>query len=165
MISQDTANFLKQQGFTEEESFSRTHFIALNFQPRIIGALVVLGIILQSPVVFLAISAMLWWSAVVPSLNPFELLYNRAIAIPNGRPLLIPAPAPRRFAQGLAGTFSLVIGVSLLLCWTVCAVVFEGVMMLAVSVLLFAKFCLGSYIYYVLRGQLSFAKNTLPWAQ
>jgi hypothetical protein len=165
MTSQNTINFMKQQGFTEEESLTRAHFVALNFQPRIIGPLVLLGIIFQSPVVFLALSAALWWSAALPSLNPFETLYNRAIAITNGQPLLTPAPAPRRFAQAMAGALLLVIGISLLLGSTFSAYVFEAVMVLSMAVLLFGKFCLASYIYYLLRGQLSFANSTLPWAR
>ena len=48
---------------------TRHLYSALMFQPRIIGGLVALGIVLQTPWLFLALSAVLWWSALVPTLN------------------------------------------------------------------------------------------------
>jgi hypothetical protein len=35
----------------------------------------------------------------------------------------------------------------------------------AFSLLVFGKFCLGAYIFHVLRGEGSFANRTLPWAR
>jgi hypothetical protein len=59
------------QGFTTpyiaEELYS-----ALMLQPRIVGVIVALGIIVQSPLVFLILSSLLLWSAVVPTRNPFD---------------------------------------------------------------------------------------------
>ena len=42
-------------------------YSALMLQPRIVGGAVALGIVLQSPQLFLALSAMLWWSTLVPT--------------------------------------------------------------------------------------------------
>src|SRR4029079_18756302 len=96
---------MRQQGFQEvSDATCGLHFAGLNFQPRILAALVVLGIVLQSSTMFFVLCALLWWSALLPSLNPFEALYNRVYAIARGRPLLGRAPAPRRFAQGMAAT-------------------------------------------------------------
>ncbi|HKH75309.1 MAG TPA: hypothetical protein VKA59_28325 [Vicinamibacterales bacterium] len=65
------------QGFTtpyiDEELYS-----ALMLQPRIVGVIVALGIIVQSPLVFLILSSLLLWSAVVPTRNPFDAIYNYA---------------------------------------------------------------------------------------
>jgi hypothetical protein len=47
-------------------------------QPRIVGVIVALGIIVQSPLVFLILSSLLLWSAVVPTRNPFDAIYNYA---------------------------------------------------------------------------------------
>lgn len=70
-------NFILQQGFPEPSSASCPfQYSALLFQPRVVGLVVLLGVILQEPVVFLALAAILWWSAAVPSLNPFDALYN-----------------------------------------------------------------------------------------
>ncbi len=111
------------------------------------------------------LSTILWWSALVPSLNPFEIVYNRTIASPRGRPPLLPAPGPRRFAQGMAATFVLIIGIALVESWTITAYLFEALIVVAISALLFGRFCLGSYIYHLLFGQPSFANATLPWAR
>ncbi len=41
----------------------------------------------------------------------------------------------------------------------------HGRRVLTFAALLFRKFCLGAYIYHVLRGQSAFANATLPWAR
>ena len=109
--------------------------------------------------------AVLVWNVAVPSLNPFELAYNRLIARPRGTPALVPAPGPRRFAQGMAAAFNLAAGVCLLRGWTVASWVFQGFLVVAFSALLFGKFCLGAWIFHVLRGEVAFANSTLPWAR
>jgi len=172
MASQIVRNFMKQQGFAEESPATcDMHFTGLYFQPRIVFSLVIVGIILNvlglivaSAVLFFALSAVLWWNVALPGLNPFERLYNSAIAAPRGKTLLPPAPGPRRFAQGMAAVFMLVVGVSLLQGWQMIAWVFEAGLVLAFSALLFGKFCLGAYIYHLLRGEFAFANATLPWA-
>jgi Domain of unknown function (DUF4395) len=165
MDSRSVVNFMKQQGFPEEAAPAcGAHFAGLNFQPRVIAALAVIGILLQSPVLFFSLSALAWLSALAPALNPFEAFYNRVIAAPRGKPSLGPAPAPRRFAQGMAAAFMLIIAVALLNGWAVTAYVFEALFVVAISALLFGKLCLGSYVYHMLRGELSFANATLPWS-
>jgi hypothetical protein len=77
---------------------------------------------------------------------------------------LTPAPAPRRFAQFLAGTFAVAIGVSLVLGWHAAALIIEGFLVVAIGALVLGGFCLGSFIFHVLSGRSNFAKRTLPWA-
>ena len=156
---------MKQQGFVEEaDSVCDMHFSGLYFQPRIVGSLVVIAIILQNSVFFLVLSAVLWWNVAFPRWNPFEMLYNRAIAAPRGKPTLAPAPAPRLFAQGMAAAIMLLAGLSLLAGWTVVAYILEAFLAIAFGALLFGKFCLGAYLYHLLRGKTAFANSTLPWA-
>jgi hypothetical protein len=164
-------NFMKQQGFSDEpDSVCNMHFSGLYFQPRIVGSLVVIGIILQffvppvAAALYFFLSALLWWNVIAPKLNPFEVFYNRVLAAPKGHSLLEPAPGPRRFAQAMAAAFMLVVGIALLQGWMVTAYVFEAMLVMAFSMLLFGKFCLGAYIYHLLRGHVSFANSTLPWA-
>ncbi|HTR47649.1 MAG TPA: DUF4395 family protein [Verrucomicrobiae bacterium] len=172
MASQVVRNFMKQQGFTEEPPATcDMHFAGLYFQPRIVGPLVVVGIVLNvlglifaAAVLFFALSAVLWWNVAFPAVNPFERFYNAAIAAPRGKTVLPPAPGPRRFAQAMAAAFMLVVGVALLQGWTLTAYVFEAGLVAAFSMLLFGKFCLGAYIYHLLRGEFAFANATLPWA-
>ena len=165
MISPVVRNFMRQQGFVEEaDSVCDMHFSGLYFQPRIVGPLVVVGMILQSPVFFFVLSGILWWNVAFPKWNPFELIYNRAFAAPRGKPMLTPAPPPRTFAQGMAAAFMLLAGVSLLAGWMFAAYVLEALLLVAFALLLFGKFCLGAYVYHLLRGKVAFANSTLPWA-
>src|SRR5262249_43303180 len=127
-------NFVKQQGF--QDATPRTcniQYPALMFQPRVIGALAAVGVLLQAPWLFLALSAVLWWNAVLPALNPFDGVYNRLIAAGKGALPLPPAPAPRRFAQGMAATFMLIIGLSLLAGRSTLAWVFEAMLLAALA--------------------------------
>lgn len=165
MLSPVVRNFMRQQGFVEEaDSVCDMHFSGLYFQPRIMGPLVIVGIILQSQTFFFFLSAILWWNVAFPRWNPFETAYNRFIAAPRGKPRLSPAPPPRTFAQGMAASFMLLAGVSLAAGWMTVAYVLEAFLVIAFAALLFGKFCLGAYIYHLLRGKVAFANSTLPWA-
>ncbi|MGH9680361.1 MAG: DUF4395 family protein [Candidatus Acidiferrales bacterium] len=165
MLSPAVKNFMRQQGFAEEaDSVCDMHFSGLYFQPRIVGALVLLGIVLQSPRLFFFLSAVLWWNVAFPIWNPFEQFYNRALAAPRGKPRLSPAPPARAFAQGMAAVFLLLAGLALTAGWMVAAWILEALLVIAFAALLFGKFCLGAYIYHLLRGRVAFANSTLPWA-
>jgi hypothetical protein len=57
-------NFILQQGFDEPPSqSSHLQYSALLFQPRIVGLSGLIGIVFQSPAVFLGLAAVIWWSA------------------------------------------------------------------------------------------------------
>jgi hypothetical protein len=156
-------NFILQQGLCEPPAGTcPLQYSALLFQPRLVGLSVLVGTILRAPLVFFALAAVLWWSALAPRLNPFDALYNRILVRPGGT-TLTSAPAPRRFAQFLAGSFALAIGVSLALAWHTTALVLEGFFIVAVGALVFGGFCLGSFLFHVLCGRTDFAKRTLPW--
>jgi len=165
MLPQSVANFMKQQGFAEEPPQAcSARFSGLFFQPRIMFGGVLVATALQSAPLFFVLSAVLWWNVAVPGLNPFEVAYNLLVSARRGLPALAAAPAPRRFAQGMAATFMLLVAVSLVQGWTVAAWVFEALLVVAFSALLFGKFCLGAYIFHLLRGRVAFANGTLPWA-
>jgi hypothetical protein len=142
--------FLLSQGFPEPAPEScGLHFGALQFQPRVIGIVLVVGMILQtvaslpSVVLFVMLGVVLWWGALRPNANVFEWAYN----LTSPRYRLTRAPAPRRFAQGLAGTMALVIAAFLYMHWMPAAVVVELLLLAAVAGILFAKFCFGSWLY------------------
>ena len=74
---------IREQGFPDPHP-DRQLYVALMLQPRLVGVLVVLGIVLQSAWLFLTVSAMLAWSALVPALNPFDAIYNHVVAYRRG---------------------------------------------------------------------------------
>jgi hypothetical protein len=142
--------FIRQLGFPGTQ-FPDSFYSALMFQPRAVGGVVALGVLLQSPWPFLALSAVLWWSTVFPSFNVFDAIYNSVVAYPRGlRPLGL-APPPRRFAQGLAGTVAMVIGLALLMEVTTVAWIFQALFVVASLTVVFRDNCAGAEVYYVLR--------------
>ncbi|HXY38115.1 MAG TPA: DUF4395 family protein [Vicinamibacteria bacterium] len=172
MSSSPVHNFMRQQGFAEEPPDAcDMHFEALYFQPRIVFPLVLGAILLQlvstawSAGLHLLISAVLWWNALLPSRNPFEQAYNRWLAAPRGQRPLVPAPGPRRFAQGMAAAFNLGAALGLWAGVMPLAWVMQAMLVVGFSALLFGRFCLGAYLYHLLRGRVGFANSTLPWAR
>ncbi len=166
MTSSVEHRFMLQQGFSDADGPAcAAHFRGVRFQPSIVGPLLLIGIILQSNFVFAALSVLLWWGVVFPRRNAFEALYDLLVARPRKKEKLTPAPAPRRFAQGMAATFMLLVAVALSMGWYWTGVVFQAFIVVAFVALLFGKFCLGSYIYHLIRGQSKFANATLPWSK
>jgi hypothetical protein len=97
-------NFILQHGFEEPApAVCPRQYSALHFQPRTVFVWIVAGILFHSPPVFYLLCAVLWWSALLPKLNPFDALYNLILG---GNRLtafyLTPAPAPRRTAQAFS---------------------------------------------------------------
>lgn len=166
MSFQAERNFVEQQGFRDAGADSCGFlYPALMLQPKIVGSLLIIGLILQSWWYFLLLSALLWWNVLVPERNPFDALYNSLIADPKGLPRLTTAPPPRRFAQGMAATFMLVIAATLFLGWHAAAWIVEVLLVAAFAALIFGKFCLGSYVYHLLHHDSGFANRTLPWVR
>ena len=159
-------NFVRQQGLRDASPESCVHqYPALMWQPRAIGILVLIGLVFQTWPYFLALGALLWWNVAWPDLNPFDALYTHLLARAKGLPRLGPAPSPRRFAQAMAGTFMLAIGLSLFFGWRTLAWGLEAFLLAALAALIFGRFCLGSYLFFVFTGQAGFANRTLPWAR
>jgi len=157
-------NFILQQGFpAPSHDACPTQYSALQFQPRMVGSVILIGVILQMPAVFLILAAVLWWSALLPSWNPFDAIFNRFLAARRGAVRLSPAPAPRRFAQGMAASFALAIGLLLALGQKLPAYILEGLLAAAVAALLLGGFCLGSFVFHLVTRRGAFARQTLPW--
>jgi hypothetical protein len=168
MVDADTSetqiNFIRQQGF--RDASARTcdvQYASLMFQPRVIAVLVLAGVLFQAPGLFLALSGVLWWNALAPTLNPFDWLHNTLVAGRQGVPPLTAAPRPRRFAQGLAATLMALIGIALLEGWYGIAVTIEALLLVALGLLVFGSFCIGSYLFHLVTGNGEFARRTLPW--
>jgi hypothetical protein len=114
------------------------------------------GVVLRSPLPFLALSAVLWWSALLPKRNPFDLAYNRLIAVRRGLPPPVPAPGPRRFAQALAATLMTIAAVLLLTGRLLLAEAVEAFLLAAIAAVVFRGFCLGSFVFHLLERRLRF---------
>lgn len=159
-------NFVLQQGFElKSGDLCPAQYSALRFQPKVVTVGVLAGLVLQSAVLFFALGLVLWWSAAVPRLNPFDIFYNNTFGRREGAKRLEPARPPRRFSQFLGGTFAVTTGLLLVFNWFTAAYVVEALFGIAVAALAFGRFCLGSFIYLLLTGRGKFASATLPWAR
>ena len=149
--------FVRSLGYLDQHGHL---YSALMLQPRIVGAVTLTGVLLQTPWLFLALSAALGWSALVPTRSLFDAIYNYVVARPRGLAPLRAAPAPRRFAGGLAAAFTLAIGVALLTGATGTAWTLEALLTFAVSAVVFGRSCAGADLYNVLHRRWSFGGRT-----
>ena len=169
-MSRDSAlnaerNFVVQQGYEAPDVASCPLLTsALLFQPRLVGLCGLVAAFLQSGPLFAALAAVLWWSALLPRWNPFDALHNRLVVDRPRVPRLTPAPGPRRFAQGTAGTFA-GMAVCLLIGAPRAALVIEAFFFFAVAAIVFGRFCLGSFLFHLSHGRVSFALRTRPWGR
>jgi hypothetical protein len=162
--SRSARNLILQQGIAAPPSAACGRLSsALVFQPRIVGLVALAGVVLQAPAIFAGLAAVLWWSAFLPGLNPFDAIYNATLGARGGGVLLQPAPAPRRFAQGMAASFMTAITLCLLAGALTAAWILEGFMLVAVTAIALGRLCLGSFIYYLITGRAAYAVRTLPW--
>jgi hypothetical protein len=65
----------------------------------------------------------------------------------------------------MAATLLLGAAIAHLVGATPVAAVLVALLAVAFVALLFGRFCLGAYIYHLLRGHVAFANATLPWAR
>ena len=172
MTSRAVTNFMKQQGFAAEPPDAcDMHFEGLYFQPRIVFPAVIVAILLQlvsvpaSAGLHLALSAVLWWNTLLPALQSLRArlqpLGGAAEGAPGPRPRPgppadgsghgrdlqprgRPRPPPRDDAPRLGAA--------------------RPCLVAGFSALLFGRFCLGAYVYHLLKGRVAFANSTLPWA-
>ncbi len=157
--------FIQQQGFDNDtEATAETHYNALLFQPIIVGSMMAIAILTQSATIFLIFGLILWINTLLPSLNIFEIIYNSTFRLMRNEPRLEPAPKPRRFMQGMAGTLMLGAGFTLLLGVSGLSYLFQGFIAVAFAALLFGKFCVGAFIYHYVTGNAKFANATCPWS-
>jgi len=140
-------DFIRQQGFTTEGCQDGL-YSALMFQPRVIAGVVISSVVLQSPWLFLALSTVLWWSALVPSHNPFDALFNHVMADPMRLAAMPAAPPPRRFSQAMAGTFAMSIAMTLLAGASHAAWLLEGVFVAATMSVVVRRLCLPARVYH-----------------
>ena len=159
-------NFILQLGFEDPApAVLPLQYSALVFQPKVVLIGVVAGILFQSPAIFAALGALLWWSALFPKLNAFNELYNRTIGSRPGAFRLGPSPAPRRGAETEAGAVALTIALLIYSGFSLAAYVVEAIFLAAALAVLIGSLCFGSFTYHLLRGRWRFALQTLPWAK
>jgi len=160
-----TLNFVRQQGFEDATTQSSgVQFQSLMWQPRLMALLVPFGLLLETGWYYIALGAVLWWSALVPRLSPFDAIYNRVVARRRNRQPLTPARGPRRLSQVLGGIFMMAIGLlmragRIQMAWTV-----FWIFILFLVLQVIGRFCAGASMFYLLTGKLAYLRRTMPWS-
>src|SRR5437879_13197611 len=99
MARSPVMNFMKQQGFAQEPpDRAALRFKGLQFQPTIVGLMMLVAILTQSPAIFLLFLALLWLSVLVLAANPFVRVCNRLVVPPRR-----PSPLPSAPGAGCVG--------------------------------------------------------------
>jgi Domain of unknown function (DUF4395) len=142
-------DFIRQQGFTTAGCQDGL-YSALMFQPRVIAGVAIAGVVLQSPWIFLALSAVSWWSALVPSHNLFDAFFNHVMADPMRLAAMPAAPPPRRFAQAMAATFAMCIAITLFRRASHAAWLLESAFVAASMSVVVRRFCMPAHVYHLL---------------
>lgn len=159
-------NFVRGQGFTDTTPAScGVRYPALMFQPRALMILVILGILVDASWWFVGLGVILVWNVLVPRHNPFDIVYYHAASKRRREPRIAAAPAPRRFAQAIAALFMFAVAYVMRrgnheLAWTL-----QLLLLFFIGLLVFARFCVGSYIYYLVTRQAALARQVLPWTR
>jgi hypothetical protein len=148
-MSNSKTRFIRSLGYLDADADDHL-YSGLMFQPRMVGSVTAIGVLLQAPWVFLALSAALAWSALVPTWSLFDAIYNHGVALPQQLASVPPAPAPRRFAGALAAVATLAVGVALLTGARSAAWVLEAVIVVAVSAVVFRRVCAAADLYNVI---------------
>ena len=90
-----TTSFFSRDLKIPRQSPARSSIPRYNSSPEVVMIWIITGILFQTPSVFAILSAVLWWSALLPKLNPFDALYNRTSGKRPSGLRVSPAPPPR----------------------------------------------------------------------
>lgn len=96
---------MDKQGFGDLDATAKSRYaFPLRFTPGVGTALVVVGLIWQSPVWLAAVAVTALSGAVLPRAMFIDLVYNFGVRHLFGAPPLSPTPTPRRFSYVLSAT-------------------------------------------------------------
>src|SRR5262249_34951278 len=95
--------------------------------------------------------------AIAPGWNPFNALYNHTAG--KRHSLWLRSLPPRMFAEAMAGSVALGIGVLLALGQSGPAILLESVFLIGNAAAVFAGFCSGAALFFRLRDSLACFRN------
>ncbi len=145
---------LDRQGFGDLDAMAKSRYaFPLRFTPGVGSALVVVGLMWQSPIWLAAVAAIALSGAVLPRAMFIDLVYNFGVRHLFGAPPLPPTPTPRRFSYVLSAT--LLAGSALSFFYGLSALGFllGGVVAVGGTILTVSLWCLGSWFYRLIFGR------------
>lgn len=145
---------LDKQGFGALDSKAKTRFaLALRFTPAVGTALVVVGLVMQSPLWLTAVAVIAISGVVLPRAMVIDLVYNLGVRHLFGGPPLPPTPPPRRFSYALSATLLAGSALSFADGHPALGFLLGGAVAVGGSILTVSLWCLGSWIYRLIPGR------------
>lgn len=149
------ANLIMQGfGYLDEEEQARCAR-ALRFTPAVGTALVVAGLLRQSPSWLAMVSVIALSGALIPSGMVIDLIYNLGVRHLVGAPQLPATPAPRRFSYLISAALLAGAALSFANGLTAFGWILGGLVAIGGTILTLSLWCLGSWIFHT--GILSLA--------
>lgn len=148
-----TQNNLDKQGFGSLDAEGKAHYaLALRFTPGVGTALIVIGLVLQSPIWIGSMALVALSGAVLPNGMIIDLLYNFGVRRVVHARALPSTPKPRQFSYLLSSVLLALSAVSFGFGTPALGLVFGGMVAIGGAILATTLWCLGSWFYRAIPG-------------
>jgi len=143
-----TKNNLNKQGFGKLDDAAKSRYaLPLRFTPGVATALIVIGLVLQSPVWLGAIALVALSGALLPNGMLIDLVYNLGVRHLFRAPPLPPTPKPRQFSYLLSTVLLTGSALSFYYRLAVLGFILGGIVVIGATILTTTLWCLGSWYY------------------
>ncbi len=152
---------MDRQGFGDLDAPAKSRYaFPLRFTPGVGTALVVVGLMLQSPIWLAAVAVTALSGAALPRAMFLDLVYNVGVRHLFGAPPLPPTPTPRRFSYVLSAI--LLTGSALAFSDGLSALGFllGGAVAVGGTLLTVSLWCVGSWFYRLIFGRVRAADGS-----
>lgn len=149
-----TETNLNKQGFEGLDAEAKSRYAwPLRFTPGVGTALIVIGLVLQSPVWLGAMALVAVSGALLPSGMLIDLVYNLGVRHLFGAPPLPPTPRSRQFSYILSATLLAGSAVSMYYGLSALGFLLGGMVVVGGAILTISLWCLGSWYYRLVFGR------------
>ncbi len=153
-ISAFTMSCLNMQGYVQLDDETKSRYaLSLRFTPAVCTALIVVGLLLQSPIWLGVMAVVAIIGAILPSGHPVDLIYNFGVRYLFGAPPLPPNPKPRRFACVVTTLFLIGSALSFQYGLPVLGFVLGGSLSAVLLVNALTNWCLAGWMYGLIFGR------------
>ena len=147
-LTASTKDNLDKQGFCDLDDEAKSRYaLPLRFTPAVGTALIVIGLVLQSPVWLGSMALVTLSGVLLPRGMLIDLVYNLGVRHLFGAPPLPPTPTPRRFSYGISTVWLAGSAVSFYYGLPLLGFVLGGTVAIGGTILTATLWCLGSWIY------------------
>jgi hypothetical protein len=145
---------MDKQGFGDLDAAAKSRYaVPLRFTPAVGTALIVVGLVLQSPPWLAAVAVIALSGVLLPEAMVLDLVYNHGVRHLFGGPALPPTPPPRRFSYALSATLLAGSALAFTLGLPAWGYLLGGAVAVGGTLLTLTLWCLGSWIYRLIPGR------------